>query len=288
MDGMPPAILQLLKLCSMPLSLAKAKEDAPPEPKPTDDEGSDSTPRGRDNLEGVAVCNAHADDPEQGRRHHDAQRDLEEKSLLLVTDDIYGAIYGEDDRETPQRTNERHATIKQRRQLTDVRGISKSRELAERDDDTHAQGRGNTRNAEAPSSNGDRQIKPRGKYEEEKTSDRRDNGDELRETQTKNYPHRAGNCTRRAGETAVGLLTLSVRLRDAPGSECPRRSRGLGSALGYRDRCGGRLGGRGSGRYVGNALSLHGSTAARTEGSARTQLPTTIQTIHRSHHPSLN
>lgn len=281
MDGMPPAILQLLKLCSMPLSLAKAKEDAPPEPKPTDDEGSDSTPRGRDNLEGVAVCNAHADDPEQGRRHHDAQRDLEEKSLLLVTDDIYGAIYGEDDRETPQRTNERHATIKQRRQLTDVRGISQSRELAERDDDTHAQGRGNTRNADAPSSSGDRQIKPRGKYEEEKTGDRRDDGDELGETQTKNYPHRAG-------ETAVRLLTLSVRLRDAPGDERHRRSHGLGSALGYRDRCGGRLGGRGSGRYVGNALSLHGSTAARTEGSARTQLPTTIQAIHRSHHPSLN
>ena len=101
MDGMPPAILQLLKLCSMPLSLAKAKEDAPPEPKPTDDEGSDSTPRRRDNLEGIAVCNAHADDPEQGRRHHDAQRDLEEKSLLLVTDNVHGAVHGKDDGETP-------------------------------------------------------------------------------------------------------------------------------------------------------------------------------------------
>lgn len=272
----------------MPLFLAKAEKDAPPKPKPTDDEGSDSTPCGRDNLEGVAVCNAHADDPEQGCRHHDAQRDLEKKSSILMTNNVGRTVHRKDNRETPQRTNERYATIKQRRQLTDVRGISQSRELAERDDDTHAQGRGNTRNAEAPSSNGDRQIKPRGKYEEEKTSDRRDNGDQLGETQTKNYPHRAGNCTRRTGETAVGLLTLSVRLRDAPRSECPRRSRGLGSALGYRDRCGGRLGGRGSGRYVGNALSLHGSTAARTEGSARTQLPTTIQTIHRSHHPSLN
>ena len=188
MDGMPPAILQLLKLCSMPLSLAKAKEDAPPKPEPTDDEGSDSTPRGRDNLEGVAVCNAHTDDPEQGCRHHDAQRDLEEKSLLLVTDNVHGAVHGKDNGETPQRTNERHATIKQRRQLTDVRGISQSRELAERIDGTHAQGRGNTRNAEAPSSNGDRQIKPRGKYEEEKTSDRRDNGDHWEKLRPKTIP----------------------------------------------------------------------------------------------------
>lgn len=111
MDGMPPAISQLLKLCSMPLSLAKAKEDAPPEPKPTNDEGSDSTPRGRDNLEGIAVCNAHADDPEQGRRHHDAQRDLEEKSLLLVTDNVHGAVHGKDDGETPQRADKRYTTI---------------------------------------------------------------------------------------------------------------------------------------------------------------------------------
>ncbi len=71
----------------MPLPLADAKEDASHQPKPTDDEGDDGTPRRRrfDGTQrgGTAHCNVHTNDPEQ-RCHRHERKDEEVEILVLL------------------------------------------------------------------------------------------------------------------------------------------------------------------------------------------------------------